>query len=357
MVCRAPVPNCLVFISLHLQDVPTPKFSYCEWKYPNRYDINRLPLAGECHEHSGEMAGEGECYIQRLFYKIKDLTVRCPEKLPMKDLGRSDLLTAALEEMIPALTEAVDADGPWGEAMSVDEVKDNDECNALLSINRYTKIDVDLKCLKEEVTIEKADMLKDALDEYFETYAVPKIKDAVDDATPASAVYSVKSPYDKDGDTVYCYYPAYYNNGNLVDQYAAGDGNIVTNFKCGFDIVWFKDKGFKASLLPDLEETVQNVFIDDEPSFLTILQAKYPGEAWVQNTVECGVIDTNINDPPTPNPTASPTAEPTNGPTNVPTSSPTRNPTAVVSTYFIYFILLLCLVTLQDHLTIFRLCV
>ncbi len=316
------------------QDVPTPKFSYCEWKYPDRYDILRLPLAGQCHEHSGEMSGGGECYIQRLFYKIKDLKVRCQEKLPIKDLNRSDLLETALEEMISDLmdTNVVDPEGPWEEALSVEEVDSNDECNALLSINRYTKIEVDLKCLKEEFTTEKADMLKVALDEYFEEYAVPKIKDAVESVTPQSAVYSVKSPYDKDGDTVYCYYPSYYDDGSLVDQYEAGDGNIVTKFKCGFDIVWFKDKGFSDSdsLLPDLVETVQNVFIADTPPFLPFLQNMYPNEAWVQNTQECGVVDPNNIDPPTSNPTASPTADPTKSPTNVPTTSPTQEPTAVV---------------------------
>lgn len=260
----------------------------------------------------------------------------------MKDLGRSELLSAALGEMIPNLIEAEDAVGPWGEAMSVDEVEGNDECNALLSINRYTKIDVDLECLKEEVTIEKADKLKEALDDYFETYAVPKIKDAVEDETPSSAVFSVKSPYYKDGGTEYCYYPSYYNNGNLVDQYEAGDGNIVTNFKCGFDIVWFKDKGFSASLLPDLVATVQDVFIANNPPFLQILQEMFPDDEWVKTTQECGVVNPNINDPPTPNPTASPTAEPTKSPTKVPTSSPTRNPTAVVCISSISF----CFVTL-----------
>jgi hypothetical protein len=316
-----------------VQDVPTPKFSYCAWKYPDKYDIDRLPLAGECHEHGDEAAGDVDSYIQRLFYKIKDLKVRCPKKLSMEELNRSGLLEAALEEMVPALNvNTADPNGPWEEASGVEEVKSNDECNALLSINRFTKIEVNLKCLKEELTVDKADLLKDALDEYFELYAVPKIKDAVENATSMSAVYSVKSPYDKDGDTVYCYYPSYYNDGGLVDQYTAGDGNIVTKFKCGFDIVWFKDKGFEDTLLPDMVETVQKVFTDDSPPFLAFLQQEYPDETWIQNTQECGVVDTNILDPPTPSPTtASPTEEPTKSPTNAPTStSPTRKPTAEV---------------------------
>jgi len=311
-------------------DVPTPKFSYCAWKYPDKYDVDRLPLAGECHEHGGEVAGGDDRYIQRLFYKIKDLKVRCPNKLPMKDLNRSELIEAALEEMLPALNiNTANPDGPWEEASDVVEVKSNDECNAPLSINRFTKIEVNLKCLKEEVTVDKADMLKDALDEYFELYAVPKIKDAVESVTPMSAVYSVKSPYDEGGDTVYCYYPSYYSDGRIVDQYTAGDGNIVTKFKCGFDIVWFKDKAFQDTLLPNMVETVQKVFIDDTPPFLEFLQQKYPEESWIQSTQECGVIDTNILDPPTPNPTtASPTEEPTQSPTNAPTTSPTQKPTA-----------------------------
>lgn len=293
-------------------------------------------MAGECHEHGGEVAGGDDRYIQRLFYKIKDLKVRCPNKLPMKDLNRSELIEAALEEMLPALNiNTANPDGPWEEASDVVEVKSNDECNAPLSINRFTKIEVNLKCLKEEVTVDKADMLKDALDEYFELYAVPKIKDAVESVTPMSAVYSVKSPYDEGGDTVYCYYPSYYSDGRIVDQYTAGDGNIVTKFKCGFDIVWFKDKAFQDTLLPNMVETVQKVFIDDTPPFLEFLQQKYPEESWIQSTQECGVIDTNILDPPTPNPTtASPTEEPTQSPTNAPTTSPTQKPTAAVRYLF-----------------------
>ena len=309
----------------HTQDVPAPKFSYCDWKYPERYDIERLPLASQCHEHGGEIAYGGECYVQRLFYRMKDLKVRCPNKLPMKDLNRSDLLEDALEAMVPALNiNTVNPAGPWEEAFGVEEVKSNDECNAFLSINRFTEIDVDLKCLKEEFTIDKADMLKEALDEYFETNAVPKIMDTVEIETPMSAVYSVKSPYDKDGDTMYCYYPSYYSDGTLVDQYEAADGNIITKFKCGFDLVWFKDKGFNDSLLPDLVATVQKVFTDDDPSFLTFIQDKYADVAWVQNTEECGVIDINNTTTPTLRPTTvSPTGSPSQRPTNVPTSSPT----------------------------------
>jgi len=317
-------------------DVPTPIFSYCDWKYPDRYDTDLLPIAGQCHEHGGEIAGGGECYNQRLFYNMVDLRVRCPEKLPMEELNQSELLEAALVEMIPAanINPVTDPEGPWEEAFGVEEVESNEECNALLSINRYTKIDVDLKCLKEVITTDKADMLKDALDEYFEENVVPEIVDAVEDKTPESAVYSVKSPYDQDGDTVFCYYDSYYNDGTLVDQFEAGDGNTVTKFKCGFDIVWFKDKGFSDSLLPDLVETVQNFFIADDPSFLTFLQAKYNETTWVQTTQECGVVDPNILDPATPNPTtpnpttASPTAEPTENPTKAPTTSPTQKPTA-----------------------------
>ena len=285
-----------------------------------------------------------------------DLRVRCPEKLPMEELNQSELLEAALVEMIPAanINPVTDPEGPWEKAFGVEEVESNEECNALLSINRYTKIDVDLKCLKEVITTDKADMLKDALDEYFEKNVVPEIVDAVEEKTPESAVYSVKSPYDQDGDTVFCYYDSYYNDGTLVDQFEAGDGNTVTKFKCGFDIVWFKDKGFSDSLLPDLVETVQNFFIADDPSFLTFLQAKYNETTWVQTTQECGVVDPNILDPATPNPTtpnpttASPTAEPTENPTKAPTASPTQKPTAAVChSFHLHF----CLAILLFHLT------
>jgi len=314
-------------------DFPVPEFSICTWKYPDRYDTNLLPLAGECHEHGGQIDGGGssDCYIQRLFYQVKNLKVKCPKQLPSEDLNRSALLSAALEIMIPSAVTA-NSNSPWnGATAGVDEVESNDACNAPLSINRYTEIDVNLKCLKEEYTTEKANLLKEALDEYFEEFAVPKIKETVESESSMSAVFGVKSPFDKDGDTLYCYFPSYYADGTLVEQYAASDGNIVTKFKCGFDLLWFKDKDFNDSLLSDLVNTVQQVFTDDDPPFLQFLQGKYQDVAWIQNTQDCDVIDPNILDPTTLKPTtAPPTLYPTTSPTKAPTSSPTQNQTAVV---------------------------
>ena len=240
-------------------------------------------------------------------------------------------LDLMISSALAVTTVAPGVDDPWAGANGVDVVDDNDDCNALLSINRYTKIDVSLKCLTDTIDVSKADVLKEALDEYFEESVVPKIIETVENVSSPSAVYSVKSPYEKDSDTMYCYYAAYYNDGKLVDQYETDDGTIVTNFVCGFDLVWFKDKGFDDSLLGDLVATVQKVFTDDDPSFLTFLQEKNKDVAWIQNTVECGVVDPNILSPPAANTTtASPTAEPTKSPTKAPTTSPTQRPTATV---------------------------
>ena len=58
-----------------------PEFSFCEWKYPDKYDVEVLPLAGQCYEN---MYG----FIQRGYYKIKDLEITCPDNFDFDDLDK-----------------------------------------------------------------------------------------------------------------------------------------------------------------------------------------------------------------------------------------------------------------------------
>ena len=298
-----------------LQDFPDPDFTVCEYKHPEKYDVYRLPLAGQCYV-------DEDCYVQRLFVKIKDLKVRCPEQLTMEELDWPTLLSDALE-----ILEPKDFPG-LGTVETVDELSSslcdsNSICNALLSINRYMNINVDLSCLKDVYGTAQAAELTVALDSYFEQFIVPKIEKTVETVCPTSSAYSVKSPFSSEGDVEFCYYPASYADGTIADQYVAGDGNIVTTFKCAFDLVWFKDKNCSDSLLPDFVTSVQEAFQEDSPSFLTFLQEMYSTEIWVQPITSCGVIDPNID---LPNPTQSPTQSPM----SVPTTSPTDGPTAAV---------------------------
>ena len=171
-------------------------------------------------------------------------------------------------------------------------------------------------------------------------HVVPKIEETVEENSPASEVYSVKSPYVADN-VNYCSYVGYYEDGNLVDQYVDDDGVAVTHYKCGFDLVWFKDKDFNESLLDDMVDTVTEAFTSDDPSFISFLQEMYPGETWVPN--EC-IIDPNFIEPPSANPTtASPTAEPTTSPTKAPTSSPTEEPSAAVRYIYLLSVFLFVL--------------
>ena len=58
-----------------------PEFSFCEWKYPDKYDVDVLPIAGQCYEN---MYG----FIQRGYYKIKDLEITCPDNFYFDDLDK-----------------------------------------------------------------------------------------------------------------------------------------------------------------------------------------------------------------------------------------------------------------------------
>ena len=326
----------LISLLLHLcQVIPNPEFSICNWKYAERYDVERLPLAGECYD---AVDGDDEdCYNQRFFYKVSDMVIDCPEQVTMEDLDRATVLSEALKDMAPGDFSGVTG---VGTIESVDEEADNDSCNARLSINRYSGIDMSLKCLNDVYGTDQGNNLSAALDAYFETYVVPKIEATVEENSPASEVYSVKSPYVADN-VNYCSYVGYYEDGNLVDQYVDDDGVAVTHYKCGFDLVWFKDKDFNESLLDDMVDTVTEAFTSDDPSFISFLQEMYPGETWVPN--EC-IIDPNYIEPPSANPTmASPTAEPTTSPTKAPTSSPTEEPSAAVRYIYLLSVFLFVL--------------
>ena len=322
------------------QVIPTPEFSICDWKYPDRYDIDRLPLAGQCYD---AVDGDDEdCYYQRFFYKVTDMVIECPKKVDMEDLERATVLSEALDGMTPQDFNGVVG---VGTIESVNEEADNDSCNAQLSINRYTNIDLSLKCLNDVYGTDQGDRLSEALDAYFVEYVVPKIEDAVEENSPASAVYSVTSPF-FDDNVNFCSYVGYYEDGNLVDQYVDDDGVAVTHYKCGFDLVWYKDKDFSGSLLDDMVDTVTDAFTSTDPSFISFLQEMYPGETWVPN--EGCIIDPNYIQPPSANPTtASPTAEPTTSPTKAPTSSPTEEPSAAVR--YRYTFSPFCFYSLLNH--------
>ena len=318
-----------------------PKFSICNWRYPDLYNVDELPLPGQCYEYENG-------FIQRVYYKIKRLEITCPDNFKYKDLDQDSYVEAAfannalLDIIQPTNNEGVvpfeeDCDAEEDPAClfvpaEVAEPSSCDQCTAELFINRYVDIPLVLQCLEEPYGKETADQIILALDSFFESEVEPVLTDKIYEKSPESFVYNFVSPFEAE-DRQYCVHGQYYEGGNLVDQQVGEDGITVTKFVCGFDVIWYKPiAGSNVDLFEDEEVSSIVSGIFEEADFLGFLLEKYP--ELVQNVENCGIIDPlrAITFSPTKRPTTSPSNKPSSSPiisTSDPTGSPTTNtPTA-----------------------------
>mmetsp|Transcript_26890 Transcript_26890/g.64535 ORF Transcript_26890/g.64535 Transcript_26890/m.64535 type:complete len:846 (+) Transcript_26890:343-2880(+) len=324
--------NCVV------DNMELPKFSMCDWKYPDLYDIDELPTPGQCYEHENG-------FIQRIYYKIKKLKITCPVDFDYDDLKRDVYTDAAfsdnfLLEYINPPNDGCDGDDSTCVFATAETVETSsfDVCNAELFINRFVDIPVYLKCLDyiDGYGPKTANKLIKSLDKFFELKVSPVIQERILDQAPTGFVYNIVSPYASD--RKYCGHGRYYSGGSLVDQVVADDEILITKFTYGFDVIWYKPKDFDSDDLledEDISVVINSVF--EEEDFLSFLRQEYPDYDFIQDVELCDVIDPGgegVTFPPTEEPTSSPTGTPSASPnilitiTSDPTMSPsTDSPT------------------------------
>lgn len=134
-----------------------------------------------------------------------------------------------------------------------------------------------------------ANMLIKALDKYFEIYVAEALTEEILSQVPEAHVYGYASPYKSQRN--FCAHGPYFADGNLVDQVRDSDGILITKFTIGFDVIWFKPKDFDQELLPDIESTINEIFVDED--FLVFLQDEYPVLDFIQEIEGgmCNVVD------------------------------------------------------------------
>ncbi|KAL7541420.1 hypothetical protein ACHAXR_010963 [Thalassiosira sp. AJA248-18] len=289
-----------------------PTFSMCDWKYPDRYDVDELPTPGQCYRH------EETGFIQRIYYKIEKLVITCPDNFKYKDLDKDAYTEAAfsgqnfLNKINPPDT-ACDGNESvclFDDADTAEWSSGYDACNAELYINRFTDVPVYLKCLNQGYGPKTANKIIKALDKYFELVVSKVLEENIMADAPEGFVYNFASPYDSD--RKYCAHGSYYTGGNLVSQMPDEDGVYITKFTYGFDVIWYKPRGFDDELLPDVDVIISEAF--DEGEFLEFLEDEYPGyDDFIQEGEACDVIDPQ-DAKITFAPTEEPTPQPTEGP-------------------------------------------
>jgi len=285
-----------------------PKFSICDWRYPERYDVHELPTPGQAYLYP-------DGFVQRLYYEIEKLTVSCVEDFSYNDLDQESCMDAAftgnnfLGYGNPLETDCAEADGDCL-FLTAENITLNSASTAELYINRFTEIPLYLKCLTTDGYGPKiANKLIVALDRFFELHVEEELTNEIMIQVPEGSVYGFASPYASG--RKFCAHGAYYNyaGGNLVNQIPDADGVLITRFTYGFDVIWFKPDGFDEELLPDISAKITSVF--DDGSFLIFLQEEYPDYDFIQDTEVCNAIDINeaeITLPPTMVPTEKPTS-------------------------------------------------
>jgi len=179
---------------------------------------------------------------------------------------------------------------------------------------------VHLKCLTTDgYGPSTADLLIKALDMYFETEVYRVLVERIASQAPEAFLYDFVSPYASE--RKYGTHGAYYAGGNLRDQVMGEDGILVTKFKYGFDVIWYKPKDCEEDLLPDMEYIINDIFAKGD--FLQFLKEEYPEYNFIQDF--CDVVHAGgVTFPPTEDPTGDPTGDPT----LVPSPSPTIQSTS-----------------------------
>jgi hypothetical protein len=88
-----------------------------------------------------------------------------------------------------------------------------------------------------------ANVLIEAMDSYFELYVENVLTEEIYGTVPESDVYNYASPYEKKVDRMFFTHGPYYTGGDIIDQVRVEDGDLVTKYEYGFDVIWFWPKG------------------------------------------------------------------------------------------------------------------
>eukprot|EP00581_Thalassiosira_minuscula_P004960 CAMPEP_0183744332 /NCGR_PEP_ID=MMETSP0737-20130205/65671_1 /TAXON_ID=385413 /ORGANISM="Thalassiosira miniscula, Strain CCMP1093" /LENGTH=423 /DNA_ID=CAMNT_0025979973 /DNA_START=255 /DNA_END=1523 /DNA_ORIENTATION=- len=132
-----------------VEEMRKPKFELCEWKYPDRYDVDELPTPGQCYAYE-------DGFVQRIYYKIDKLEITCPEDFSYDDLDKAAYAEAAFADqdflnIINPPDSGCDGNALeeclFSSAETVEWVEGYEVCNAELYINRFVDVPVYLKCL------------------------------------------------------------------------------------------------------------------------------------------------------------------------------------------------------------------
>jgi len=285
-----------------------PEFSMCDWKYPDRYDVDELPTPGQCYDYE-------DGFIQRIYYEINELEITCLQDFSYDELDK-DAYTEAVfsgQNFLNIINPGSNCDGDESTAClfsgaETAEWSTFSECTAELYINRFVDVPVYLKCLSTDGYGRSiANRLITALDKYFEEVVSVVLAEKILEQAPKGSIYNFASPYASD--RKYCAHGAYYAGGNLVKQVPDQDGILITQFTYGFDVIWYKPIDFDDELLRNLEYIINDAFNDGD--FLRFLGVEYPNYDFIQDDDICDVIDPGEV---TFAPTEAPTGQPSEGP-------------------------------------------
>eukprot|EP00804_Cyclotella_cryptica_P028408 CCRYP_014202-RE/>CCRYP_014202-RE protein AED:0.28 eAED:0.28 QI:548/1/1/1/0.66/0.42/7/1546/459 len=286
-----------------IDTMQSPTFSICDWRYPDKYDVDELPTPGQSYFFEG-------CFVQRIYYQFSRMTVSCHDDFSYDDLNKDAYTDAAFSgnSFVSILSDQCtdsDSDCLFSTTKAVDVVASDSE-NAKLFISRYLDLPVYLKCLDlDGYGTSIADLLIEALDKYFEFYVAEGITKKILAQVPEAHVYGYASPYDSQ--RKYCAHGPYFAGGNLVDQGRDSDGILITKFSYGFDVIWFKPKEYDQELLPDIESTINDIFVDED--FLLFLQNEFPEFDFIRQADMCNVVhpdsmQVTFSEAPSPFPTS-----------------------------------------------------
>ena len=190
--------------------------------------------------------------VQRLYYQVSSLKIACidpPADYPTyQDINKDKHTAAAFssstfrDTLNPTTCLNVN-DCLWADVDSV-TYDTFSEDNANVFVQRYMDVEMYLKCVNRDgygPTI--ANVLIEAMDSYFELYVEEELTQEILTNVPQSAVYNYASPYGKKTDRLFFTHGPYYTGGDIIDQVRDEDGDLVTKYTYGFDVVWFWPKG------------------------------------------------------------------------------------------------------------------
>jgi len=226
-----------------VDEMALPEFSIAQWRYPDYYDISELPNAGQSYIHP-------DTYVQRLYYDVKSLVITCEgvtvDYLDYRDLDKDKYTEAAFSssEFLETLrTSSSSATELFSSVESIEYDVFSEE-NADLFVQRYTDVSMYLKCLEMNgYGPDVANVLIEGMDKFFEMYVENELESVILGQVPDGKVFNFASPYDDNTDRDYFRHGPYYTGGNLINQVEDDDGILITEYKYGFDVVWFWPHG------------------------------------------------------------------------------------------------------------------